>query len=107
MGELGSTLWIDDIGLTYTSGIEEVMAPEVITTVGPNPANDKLEIKLSKPVNDATFSIHSMSGTEIISGQKILQEQTAELTDISSGKYIVSIYQKGKLLSTAKFVISR
>jgi hypothetical protein len=67
LGEVGSTLYVDDISFEYSSGFNVVLMPEIDITCFPNPANQNIRFELSEEVKDARMQVFGADGKIISS----------------------------------------
>lgn len=94
------------VGVHICSGIEESLNSVMKIRVRPNPAQDRLTFEWINPNFEAyTIIIYSIYGKKImeknITGEPIYQLQTSNLM---SGMYIYSIYLKGELIISNRFI---
>jgi|GEM_PF-212357 len=107
VGQVGNTMYVDELTLDYASGVQQVLMPEVAVNVFPNPASDLLNIALSKEVKDGSFEIYNsagrMAGSYGISGLK----QTIPVYSLVNGAYYFRLTSGKELLNTGGFVIKK
>lgn len=103
--EIGSTLFIDDVMLEYSSGIIETLFPEIYVRIYPNPASELISIELEENVNNGICKIISMDG-------KIAQEFpinnkhfSVDVSKFAKGKYIINIFRENLVVSSKKFEV--
>ncbi len=69
----------------------------------PNPATDLLNV--SNPVpNGATYEITDMPGRNLLTGNLAAGSQTINVNSLSSGSYIISLYEGNKKDYTKVFI---
>jgi hypothetical protein len=107
VGQVGSTAYFDDVTLTDISGFQHLLMPELDVRINPNPARDHLNITLSEPVKNGTFSIYNTSGQFL--QQHSLEGKTAVLRvdNLSAGMYYYKVTVRKDVLNTGTFVIGR
>lgn len=104
-GQVGSTLFLDDVSLDYTSGLVEPLFPEYTLTVFPVPANDFLWVYSDYPAK-ASLLITDMNGKNL--GQLIdLQNGKAvvPLPGLSMGNYILVLMSDQSIITRTRFTV--
>jgi hypothetical protein len=105
-GQIGSTLFVDDISLELSNGMEMLFMSEIRSVVYPNPANDLVTIELSEPVKNGRLVIHSVNGQELarmdFSGDKV----TTGIKNFPEGIYTYQLIRGNQIISTGRFVKS-
>ena len=87
-----STLYVDDVSYTTTTGITEALMNDIEITAFPNPAIDVLSIKASSD-DELVFELYAIDG-------KVLQHKTFSKTteiriaDLASGLYLYTVKNK-------------
>lgn len=61
-GQAGATLFIDNISLELTSGVEQVLMPELAVNTFPNPAQNNIQFQLDERVTNAQLYIYTLDG---------------------------------------------
>lgn len=105
-GQVGSTLFIDDVILEYGIGVEELMMQELNTILYPNPAYDFIYFDIMDCCENNYGKIFSLDGKFILSLENIQPHYFLNTERIPSGRYILNIYCSGALASSNKFEIS-
>lgn len=105
-GQVGNTMYVDDLTLDYPSGIQQVLMPEVAVTVYPNPASEVLHVDLSKPVN-GTMIIYDVAGKQAGSFRISQKNNTIPVSNLAGGSYYFRLISGSELLNTGTFVISK
>ncbi len=88
----GNNLYIDDVNISNTAGIDETISGTF--AVYPNPASHVVNIKVPANINaDLTVDIHDMMGRKVKSvafaeGTQVL---TLETSDLTAGNYLINI----------------
>ena len=100
-------IWFSN-GDRIIADVEEIVAPESVLTLSPNPAFDQLNVELINVdiERDLNVEITDITG-QLISNQKVdksnLQNLNINVSDLNSGIYILNIRSKTKLISQ-KFI---
>ena len=104
LGQVGSTLYIDDVSLEYSSSTEELLMDELPVSIFPNPAKNILNI-----VSENDYFIDSKCIIYAING-KIINEFTVnkntftlDLNKFPAGNYIINFCKNNKLFASQKF----
>jgi len=86
----GSMLLVDKTDITLVKSV--YIENSELARIYPNPVNDLLTINLSDNVtSSASYSIHSMIGTLLKSGQINTQNQNIDVDDLIPGIYFLTI----------------
>ncbi|MFZ4401224.1 MAG: PCMD domain-containing protein [Bacteroidales bacterium] len=105
-GQVGSTLFVDDIMLEYNSGIVESLTPEVAITIFPIPAKLSFEVEINTSHHyPLYYFIYSIDG-KLASKGNIENNKTYISTHLmNAGNYILNVYTEDVLLGSKKFII--
>lgn len=104
-GQVGSTLYIDDLALEYASGIEQSLMPEVGVKTYPNPAHGMLNVELSKQVKNGVFEIYNTSGRLAGSEPCTLLKNSVSVEGLPAGTYYFRLVEGKTLLNTGAFTV--
>jgi hypothetical protein len=101
-----STLYVDDVTYTTTTGVTEALMNDIEITAYPNPASDVLSINASSD-DELVIELYAIDG-------KVLQTKTFSKTtqirvaDLASGLYLYTIKNKDQaILKKANITITR
>jgi hypothetical protein len=98
----GNIAWGSPLNITEISVIENKSNIQVY----PNPANDFINVKLlDKRYADYILSIYSIQGKLMISRKLELTDSKLDISDLSSGIYILKIFDNEKVLKLDKLII--
>lgn len=103
-GQLGSTLWIDNISLNYNHGIKQNLFSSLRTKAFPNPATEALNIELNEFFSGKIMvynSLGSLVMEENVSGTQC-QLNTSTL---ATGNYIYKLMDGNTIFTQGKFVV--
>ena len=108
-GQLGSTLWIDNISLNYTwipNGIKQNLFSTLKTNAFPNPATEVLHIELNENFN-GKIAVYNLSGSliseEDINGTQHILNTSA----LATGNYIFRLMKENTIFAQGKFVVTK
>lgn len=87
-----SVLWIDDISVVLSTGIEQKLVEENFVEIFPNPSTDKISFNAKNIENIEIFDIH---GKQIYFGK----ERVIDLSQHSKGIYIIKIKTDTQIIS--------
>lgn len=105
-GRVGSTLFVDEISLSNTSGVYELLNNEVSVEVYPNPTSEVLNINVIDKVSGLTYSIYNTEG-KLVLKSTIKQYTSIDVSLFKAGKYYLSIHDTKGLVSSKNFVIAK
>ena len=105
-GQVGSTLFIDDIMLEYSTGIVESLTPEAAITLFPSPSKVNIDVKINTshqyPLH---YLIYSFDGKLAATGNIENNKTCISTLLMNAGNYILNVYSKNELLGSKKFII--
>jgi len=102
-GQVGSTLWIDDVGFGFEQGVKEILMPKVKMNVYPNPSSDEILIDIEQYTNGSVFIYDNMGrkvGDYPISG---IQKNIA-VQDYAAGSYLINIVENDNVIASGRFL---
>jgi hypothetical protein len=107
VGQDGSTLYVDDLSVTYPVGIQEMLMPEVEVITYPDPASDKLTIELSRKVSNGLLEIYNLQGKLMNKVALTDVKNTLTVNQLVSGTYYYKLTNGINVINTGSFVIQR
>jgi hypothetical protein len=108
LGQVGSTLIIDDVLLEYLSGVQETLMPEISVDLFPNPSSDNVRISIDLPQNySISYTVFSLNGIKMSNGIFVESSTAINTQNYPNGKYILNIYSQENLIGSRKFEIVR
>jgi hypothetical protein len=87
LGQVGSTLFVDDISLEYSNGFNVVLMPEIDISCYPNPANQFIQFELSEEVKDVRIQVFDAEGKIISSVSFSGRMISVDLEGYADGTY--------------------
>jgi len=107
-----NNLYLDEIRVNNSLGIQEMNGGKLDVTVYPNPVTDQLSLnyELSAP-SAVSVKIYNLQGREVVPGIIFKEKpagkqvQTLDLKDVSSGMYILEL-RAGNSFESRRFVVS-
>jgi Secretion system C-terminal sorting domain len=107
VGQVGSTMYVDELMLEYPQGIQQVLLPDVNVNTFPNPAKDILTIQLSDKVKDGTLEVYNLEGKQV--GIYHLTDLTNRIPVYSliNGTYYYKLKDGIHVLNTGSFIIQK
>jgi Secretion system C-terminal sorting domain len=103
-GQVGSTMWIDDIEVIGYSGVSEMLFTGEEINVYPNPSESVLNISISQEISNAVLSVTDMSGREISSQNVSGNQFTLDVNSLKAGNYVVVLKENNTILGRKTFV---
>lgn len=102
----GSILWIDDVSVTFPTGINEAFAPEQEIEIFPNPSAGVFSVHSQTLNNEDQFiEVYNLLGTKIHSSAKSkLSTYSVDLTQQPKGVYFVKVC-RGEKSTTKKIIV--
>lgn len=106
LGQVGSTLYVDEILLQLENGIGLTIMPEVQVKTYPNPATDLVNFSLSDRLEMGEVILYDVNGRELFS-QKINENQVQiNISNFIRGTYYYTFLEKGRLVNSGSFMVS-
>ncbi len=108
IGQVGNTMYVDDLSLDYPAGIQQILGQEVAVNLYPNPSSGVMNVELSKEVKNGTFDVYTAAG-KIAGSYRVSQlKNTILLDNLASGVYYYRLMDGNQLLNTGgSFVINK
>jgi hypothetical protein len=105
-GQLGSTLWIDDISLNYSDvGIKQNLFSTLKARTFPNPATTEvLNIELNENF-DGKIMVYNLLGSTVIEENINGTECRLNISNLSTGNYIYKLMNENTIFAQGKFVV--
>jgi len=106
-GEKNSTLWIDNISLSYDLGIKQNLFSSLKTKAFPNPATTEvINIELNEPFA-GNIMVYDLSGRKIMENSFNGIAYQLNIASLSSGNYIYKLMKDNTIFTQGKFVIAK
>lgn len=105
-GQVGSTLYIDDISLEFENGIEWKLMSEVVSKAFPNPVYDKMTIELSEEIRQGLVVVYSIEGNECLRKGFTGSRTDVDVAGLPSGYYQYQIINTRKIISGGSFIVA-
>ena len=101
-GEVGSTLFLDNVSLSYEVGVKEMFDPAIKLSIYPNPSKERLSVQVGKETSGTVvvydYLIRKM-GEYPINGTQI----DVDIQDYAAGSYLINVIENGKVITTGRF----
>ncbi len=105
-GQVGSTLYIDDISLEFENGVEWMLMSEVVSKAYPNPASDRVTIELSGEIRQGRLILYSFQGNVCLNTGFTGNLAIIDVADLPSGSYYYHIIDSKKIVSGGSLIIA-
>jgi hypothetical protein len=107
VGEIGSTMYVDELMLEYPAGIQQSLMPEVTVKTWPNPATEVLNVELSREVKGGVIEVMQADGK--IAGSFTVTGLRASLPvqSLVNGTYYYRLLEGKSVFSTGSFIIRK
>ncbi|MCX6252707.1 MAG: PCMD domain-containing protein [Bacteroidetes bacterium] len=107
VGQVSSTLYVDDFMVEYPAGIQQFMMPDVTINTYPVPARDLLKVELSKVVKNGLLEVFAMDGKKMARYSLIKDKNTIPVYNLTNGTYYYKLTDGKTVLNTGSFMIKR
>ena len=105
-GEVGNTIWVDDIQISTATGLIDVYSPEVKVVPFPNPTANKITFNWEGMHVKGNMQIFSMDGKMVrelsVSGNQV----ETNVDDLPAGTYHFLLNDETTALSSGRFVVN-
>jgi hypothetical protein len=105
-GQVGSTLYVDEINFANTSGVYELLSNEIKINVYPNPTVNTISIDVLEDVKNLTYHLYNAEGKLVLT-DKLSQNNLIDVASLNKGKYFLSVFDKKGLVASKKIIISK
>lgn len=95
-GQIGSTLYLDNLVLDYALGLSENLMSDLKVNVFPNPTTDYIHFELADYIN-GRIAIYDINGREVLTQNIDSKNVSINLNTLESGNYIYRIIE-GKMI---------
>ncbi|MEI6900166.1 MAG: T9SS type A sorting domain-containing protein [Bacteroidota bacterium] len=106
-GQVGSTMYIDDLMLEYPAGIRQNLMPDVMVSVYPNPTSNNLHVELTMDVVNGLFQVYNMEGRMMTSLSLESKTGTLTVSSFPAGTYLYKLVSGKEVLNTGSFIVKR
>jgi hypothetical protein len=101
----GSTLWLDDVSVTFATGITEALDSEDDLEIFPNPSNGVFSVQVNGNREEQHLEVFNVLGSRVFSTETSKQHRyTVDLSNYPKGVYYVKVVKGGRSL-TRKIVV--
>jgi hypothetical protein len=107
VGQVGNTMYVDDISIDYPLGITQVLMPEIGVKTYPNPARGSMTVELTQRIPGGMLDIYDMEG-RLVSSQTL--ENTVNIihvTGLVPGQYHYKVIDGKTIQNTGFFVVAK
>jgi hypothetical protein len=109
VGQLGSTLWVDNVSLNYTKkpdGIKQNLFSSLKANAFPNPAIDLLNVELNEEFNGQVV-IYNLQGSMILEETINGTQCQLNTSALAAGNYIFRMMNDNTIFAQGKFVVTK
>lgn len=106
-GQVGSTMYVDELALEYPAGIEQPLMAETGLNLFPNPAKETLTVNLTTSVENAFVEIFDVNGKLVCTMDLTGQKTLIPVYSLSNGMYYLKVKEGSRLLNTGSFVVRK
>jgi hypothetical protein len=107
VGQVGSMALFDDVNLTDVNGFPLAILPSVDVKLSPNPASQYMKVELGNNVTNGYFEVYDAQAKLIrqypVNGNRL----KISVNDLSAGNYYYKLTEKGKLLNSGTFIVTK
>jgi len=104
----GNYLFIDDILIDYSIGVDEIVAQEQLFNIFPNPNNGAFGLTINEDLDNVQIEIFNGLGQQVylLNGKDITQGEmlNIQLKDMSKGVYLMKIINENTNIQ-GKFIV--
>lgn len=107
VGQVGNTMYVDDISIEYPLGVTQVLMPEIGVKTWPNPAKDRMTVELTEAVPGGMLDIYNMEG-KLVTSQKVGGTvSTIDVSGLADGQYHYKLIDGRTIQNTGFFMIRK
>ncbi len=104
-GKPGTVLYVDDLSLEFTSGIEYDLMPDVTIAAYPNPASGTINFSIPENLKNGDLIIFNALGQQIELLNDVSGETSLDISDRHSGVYYFHLMEGKHRISSGSFVV--
>jgi len=106
-GQVGNTMYVDDISIDYPLGITQVLMPEIGVKTYPNPARGNMTLELTQRIPGGMLDIYDMEG-RLVSSQTLENTvNTINVNGLVPGQYHYKVIDGKTIQNTGFFVVAK
>lgn len=103
-GQVGSTIYIDELAFDYEIGVKELLMSDIYVNVYPNPACDQLNIQLEKDI-EGEILVYDINGKQLLNQQVNGKQFSIDINTLATGNYFFNIVNNNqKIIASKSFV---
>lgn len=103
-GQVGSTIYIDELAFEYGDGVKELILSNTHVNVYPNPACEQLNIQLEQDV-DGEVIVYDNNGKQMLNRQVNGKQFSIDINTLATGHYFLNIVNNDqKIIASKQFV---
>lgn len=104
-GQVGNAVWVDDIQLGLSTGLVDVLTPEVKVTAFPNPSSDVVRFSWERNLLEGSIQIYSLDGKLVMEKSVVGQDAEADISDLPRGSYHFLLNDQTTALYSGSFLV--
>lgn len=104
-GRPGTILYVDDLSLQFTSGIEYDLMPDVVVNTYPNPATGTIYFSIPEDLKDADLIVFNAMGQQVQMLDNISGETGLDISTMNPGVYYFHLMEGKHRISSGSFVV--
>jgi len=107
VGQLGSTLWVDNLNLNYTTtGIKQNLFSTLKTNAFPNPAAEVLNIELNENFSGKVV-VYNLTGSAVMEQNISGTQCQLNTSALAAGNYMYRLMKENSSFAQGKFVVTK
>jgi hypothetical protein len=105
-GQVGSTLWVDDLEIVFATGLVDVLSPEYRVVSYPVPASERVHFRLDRPAKAGTsIQVYSAMGALVAKAPVVGDAASVSVLGLSAGTYHYLITDSQTALASGTFQV--
>lgn len=101
-GQVGSTLWIDDVKFNYEPSLTESIMPDLNVKTFPNPASESVTFQFDQTVQ-GKLVIYTIAGAEVASFPIDRERMDVNISNWAAGTYLFRVIDNNSIKKSGKF----
>ena len=107
IGQVGNTMYVDDISIDYPLGVSQVLMPEIGVKTYPNPAKESMTVELTQRIPGGMIDLFDMEGRLVSSQTLEGTVNTVNVNGLVQGQYHYKVMSGKTIQNTGFFMISK
>ncbi len=107
VGQVGTTMTVDELSLSYPLGITEPVIAEIAVKSYPNPASSVISLESDKVVKDGEFQIFNGQAVQVTKISQSGKTTRLDVSELANGLYFYRLMSGKKIMTSGSFSVQK